>query len=214
MLDFDGADFDLDGTIADSHYVWKKVDSIFFGRRGLEIPKEYSKKIASMSFYEAAVFTKSEYGFKESLSEITEEWYSIAVDEYSFNVRPKKFAREYIEYIKKEGVKVSLCTASPNTLYEPFLRNNGMFSLFDSFVSGSEVKRGKEFPDIYLLAAKRLSVSPERCVVFEDILPAVKGAKSAGMRIFGVYDETSAEDTESIKAAADGFIYDFSEMIR
>ena len=213
MLDFEGAVFDLDGTIADSHYVWKKVDNIFFGRRGLKIPKEYSKKIASMSFYEAAVFTKNEYGFKESVSEIMDEWYSIAVEEYSFNVRPKKFAREYIEYIKKEGVRVSLCTASPNTLYEPFLRNNGMFSLFDSFVSGSEVKRGKEFPDIYLLAAERLSVSPERCIVFEDILPAVKGAKSAGMRIFGVYDETSAEDTEKIKAAADGFIYDFSEMI-
>jgi len=212
MFDFDGAVFDLDGTIADSLYVWKKVDIDFFGRRGLDIPKDYSKKIASMSFYEAAVFTKNEYGFKESVSRITEEWYSMALYEYSFNVKPKKFAKEYIDYIRKNGVRTALCTASPRELYEPFLKNNDMLSCFDAFVSGSEVKRGKEFPDIYLLAAKRLELSPCRCIVFEDILKAIKGARAAGMKIFGVFDEESSEDTESIKAAADGFIYDFSEM--
>lgn len=214
MIDFDGAVFDLDGTIADSLYVWKKVDRDFFGRRGMEIPYKYSEKIAAMSFYDAAVFTKKEYGFKESASEIADEWYSMAAEEYSFKVRPKKSAAKYLRYIRKRGVKTALCTASPETLYKPFLKNNNMLSLFDAFVSGSESERGKQFPDIYILAAKRLFLPPQRCAAFEDIFEAVKGAKTAGMKVFGVFDKESEKDAEKIKSAADGFIFDFSEMMR
>ncbi len=213
MFDFEAAIFDLDGTIADSNYVWKKVDADFFGKRGFEVPKDYWEKINSLSFNEAAVFTKNEYGFPETIDEIKEEWCSMAVEEYSFYVKPKKYAEKYIRHIKKNGVKTALCTASPKELYEPFLKNNGMFSYFDAFVSGTEVKRGKGFPDIYLLAAKRLDVLPEKCVVFEDILSAVLGAKSAGMKTFGVYDQASSADIKKIMEKADGFINDFSEIM-
>ena len=96
MFDFKGAIFDLDGTIANSLYVWKKVDIDFFGKRGLEIPEGYAEKIGSMSFNDAAKFTKEEYGFSESVDEIMAEWYDMAVNEYSFNVKPKPFAKEYI----------------------------------------------------------------------------------------------------------------------
>ena len=51
----------------------------------------------------------------------------------------------------------------------------------------------KIFPDVYLLAAEKLGVKPEECIVFEDILPAVKGAKAAGMKVVGVYDDFSKE---------------------
>jgi len=211
MIDFDGVIFDLDGTIADSHYVWKKVDSDFFGKRGRDIPSDYSQEVGSMSFKDAAVFTKNKYGFSETVDEIMEEWYSMAVNEYTFNVQAKPFAKEYIEYLKNRGVKIALCTASPRELFEPFLKNNQIFSYFDVFVSGTEVSRGKEFPDIYLLAARKLSVLPERCIVFEDILKAVFGARAAGMKIIGVFESViSQEERIKIREEADGFIYDFS----
>ncbi len=211
MIDFDGAVFDLDGTIADSHYVWKKVDCDFFGKRGRRVPLNYNQEIGSMSFRDAAIFTKEKYGFSESADEIMKEWYSMAIEEYTFNVKPKPFAGEYIEYIKNHGVKTALCTASPKELFEPFLRNNQMFSSFDVFVSGTDVLRDKGFPDIYLLAADKLGVSPEKCIVFEDILKAVFGARAAGMRIIGVFEgAVSHEERKKIKKEADGFIYDFS----
>ncbi len=212
MFDFKGAIFDLDGTIANSLYVWKKVDIDFFGKRGLEIPDGYAEKIGSMSFNDAAKFTKEEYGFSESVDEIMAEWYDMAVNEYSFNVKPKPFAKEYIEYIKENGVKIALCTASPKMLYEPFLKNNGMYDYFDAFVSGTEVSRGKEFPDIYLLASDRLKVKPYDCVVFEDIYKATIGAKSAGMRVFGVFDIASQKDADIIKQNVEKYINDFSEI--
>ena len=212
MFDFEGAVFDMDGTIADSHYVWKKVDLDFFGKRGLDIPENYGEKLSSMSFREAAVFTKNNYGFLESPEEIMAEWYSMAIYEYSYNVKLKPFAGEYIESIKKKGVKTALCTASPKELYEPFLKRHNIFSYFDVFVSGSEVSRGKEFPDIYLLTADRLGILPERCVVFADIPMAVRGAKAAGMKTVGVFDENTVGGNRIlIEKEADFFILDFSE---
>ena len=50
--------FDFDGTIANSRYVWQKVDVDFFAKRGMEIPRDYVEAISVMSFYNGAVYTK------------------------------------------------------------------------------------------------------------------------------------------------------------
>jgi beta-phosphoglucomutase-like phosphatase (HAD superfamily) len=52
---------------------------------------------------------------------------------------------------------------------------------------------------------------PSRCLVFEDALQAVRGAKSAGMTVYGVYDEASKGNWEEIRRIADGVIRDFHE---
>lgn len=177
MKGFEGFIFDLDGTVADSLYVWKEVDRKFFKRRDMEVPKGYEEKINAMSFEQAAIYTKEEFGIKESIDKIKKEWFSDAVYEYSNNVKFKEKAKEYIEYIKKQNFKTALCTASPKELYEPFLKNRNSQYLFDVIVSGQEVNKNKSFPDIYLMTAQRLNIPPSKCVVFEDISSAVLGAK-------------------------------------
>lgn len=211
-MDYKAVIFDLDGTIVDSLYVWKKVDIDFFNKRNMLVPEKYSEKISALSFDEAAVFTKESYGFKESVEEIKKEWFDMAVFEYGNRVQLKEGVREYIEGLKKNNIKIALATASPVELYSAVLKNQGIYDFFDAFTSGNEVKRSKEFGDIYLLSAEKLKVEPKDCLVFEDILRAIKGAKSAGMRVCGVYDESSARDKEEIIKLADKFIYSFKEI--
>ena len=57
---------------------------------------------------------------------------------------------------------------------------------FDAIVSGDDITRNKPAPDIYLLAAERLSVAPAECLVFEDTPPGVKAAVTAGMAAVAV----------------------------
>lgn len=212
-MSFKAAIFDLDGTIINSNYVWQKVDEIFFGRRSVDIPEDFAKSTAYMSFRETAEYTKKMLSLAESADEIMNEWYELAIDEYSSEVKTKPFVHEYIKKLNKQGVKIALATASPVELYRPALKNNGIYELFDAFTEGREIERSKEFPDIYLLAAEKLSIAPSDCIVFEDIAKAAKGAKSAGMYVCGVYDYYSRFEKEELMRYCDKYIMSFEELL-
>lgn len=73
------------------------------------------------------------------------------------------------------------------------------------------MRHGKECPDVFELAAKRLRVVPERCIVFDDVLPAIKSAKMANMIACGIYDKYSAHNQTEIEEIADSYIFNFKE---
>lgn len=210
MNEFQAAIFDLDGTLLDSMDVWEKIDIAFLKKRGLPVPENYVIEICSRSFREAAEYTISLFGLQETVSDIIAEWNNMAIYEYSKNVGLKKQAHEYLLHLKKRNIKLAVATGLPEILYKPCLLNNGILDLFDSLCSTDHVKRGKEYSDVFLLAAEQLSVSPDKCIVFEDVLPAVMSAKQAGMIVYGVYDKYSEDVRSKIMSIADGYLYDFS----
>ena len=69
-----GAIFDLDGTLLDSMWVWGSVDERFLGSRGFEVPEDYQRTIAAMSFRETAEYTIGRFRLKETAEEIIREW--------------------------------------------------------------------------------------------------------------------------------------------
>lgn len=66
-----------------------------------------------------------------------------------------------------------------------------------------------DYPDIFEYAAQKLSVAPERCIVFDDVLPAIRSAKQAKMLAGGVYDKYSADQRREIEKIADIYLLDF-----
>ena len=202
--------FDLDGTLIDSMGVWEKIDSEFLGKRGFVATSDYSDAIKAKSFYDTAKYTIEQFSLSESVEELINEWHEMALNEYSNNIKLKPFAKEYVDSLKRQGVKIVLATSCSKYLFEPVLINNGIYDYFDLLCTTEEVITGKETPDLFLHVAKQMDVLPERCLVFEDILIAIKSAKKAGMDVYGVYDEFSKGQWGEIKALADGVIYDFS----
>ena len=76
------------------------------------------------------------------------------------------------------------------------MRHTQWFQIFDDVILGDdpEISQGKPAPDIFLLAAKRLGVAPENCLVFEDSLAGMKAAKVAGMSVVVVPDPVFARE--------------------
>ena len=66
------------------------------------------------------------------------------------------------------------------------LEQAGIAGLFEATVSSEEVAHGKPAPDVYLEAARRLGVAPERCVAIEDSANGIRSAKAAGMRVVAI----------------------------
>lgn len=208
-----GVIFDFDGTIADSTYVWKKVDEDFFKARGMCVPEDYVENISTMSFVSGAVYTKETYNLPETIEDIMAEWNVHALYEYANNVKLKPFAREYIAGYKNKGFKIGLATASNPEFYLPVLEREGILNWFDAFVDGTSGARNKDFPDMYLMCAEKMGIRPEKCVVYEDIIKGIKSAKSVGMRVTAVYDEGSRNKWHETKKAADHFLLSFGDNL-
>ena len=213
MLDFKAAIFDLDGTLIDSMGVWEDIDIDFLAKRHLSVPEGYISEISAKSFKEAAEYTISLFGLKERAEDIIEEWNQMAIDEYSHHVPLKPYAKEYLLFLKGQGIKLGVATALPKVLYEPVLKNNGIYALFDALASTDEVVHGKGSPDIYLLAAKKLGVPPCDCIAFEDVLAGIQGIVLARMQAYGVYDKYSSHEQVQIQELSKRYIYSFAEVL-
>ena len=204
--------FDLDGTLFESMDVWAKVDRAFLGKRGLTMSKDYADATLAMHMDEAAAYIVKLFGLKESTEDIIREWLSIAEHIYANEVHLKPYAKEYLQKLSAEGHKLAVATSLPEELMEPALRKHGICHIFHAICNAREVGTGKSRPDIFVLAAKKLDVAPEDCLVFDDILAAVKSAKSIGMKVCAVYDKSSRQDWDEIQAIADYTITDFRDV--
>nr|WP_296108639.1 HAD family phosphatase [uncultured Terrisporobacter sp.] len=213
MFNFKGAIFDLDGTIIDSMGIWEKIDIKFFEEINIPMPLDYIKIINNMSFEESAIYTIKRFNLKESKENLIERWNQMAMFEYAHNIKLKPNVRTYLEKLKENNIKIGLATASPQELYESVLKNNKIYDYFDAFTTLQEVKKDKNYPDIYLLTSEKLGICPEECAVFEDILIGINTCKKANFKTVGVYDKYAVNDLEKIKNSCNRFIYDFKELL-
>jgi HAD superfamily hydrolase (TIGR01509 family) len=212
LKDIKCAIFDLDGTLIDSMWLWEKVDIDFLSKRGFSLPSDLKECIEHLSFIDTAKYFKERFMLSQSIDEIMDEWNYMAYEQYANNILLKPGAKEYLHSLKLKGIKIALATSNSVPLLEAVLKNNEIYSYFDVVTTTNEVQRGKNFPDIYLLSAEKLGVKPDECIVFEDILPAVLGAKAAGMKVVGVHDFYSEYQRNEIVASADYYIYKYEDI--
>ena len=211
-LDIKAVIFDLDGTLLDSCKVWWEVDQNFFKKRGREVPQDYGKIIGTMGLAQAAVFTKETYGIEESPEEIFSEWMDAVVSKYSEEVKLKPHAREYLEFLAKNNIPLAVATAASRVMYEPCLKNNGVYYYFDHICDVKKFKEGKNTPELFLHVANLLGYKPSEILIFEDTLHAIKVALEAGFNVCSVYEET-CRDEEEKREISSLYITDFNELL-
>lgn len=208
-MNFKAVIFDLDGTLLNSMDIWEKIDADFLKKRNIPVPENYVATICSMSFKEAAEYTIRLFDLKESVDDIVHEWSEMAKYEYAHNIELAPYALDYLTELKHLNIKLAVATGLPEELYKPCLLNNHIYEMFDALCSTEQVNRGKEYCDIFLFTARCLNMPPKDCLVFEDVLPAVKSAKQAGMIVCGMYDKYSAHQQKQIMGIADDYLYSF-----
>lgn len=214
MKNIKGAIFDLDGTLVDSMWIWEKIDKDYLEKKGHAVPANLKDNINHLSFNQTAMYFKNAFKLEDSIDAIMSDWTTMAYTHYSKNVFLKNGALEFLKRLKLSGIKIGLATSNSVPLLEAALKNNNIYSYFDCITTTSEVTRGKDNPDVYLLAAKKLGINPCDCVVFEDIVPAIIGAKAANMKTVAIYDKFEEANKEELTSLADKYIMDFHEIIK
>ena len=95
----------------------------------------------------------------------------------------------------------------------PCLQNNNIYELFDACISTDDVSRGKIIPTLGYCVRHVWGISSQDCMAFEDVLPAIQGAKAAHMKICGVFDKYSEKDKADILKLSDMYIHSFHELL-
>ena len=213
LNDIKAAIFDLDGTLVDSMWVWAQIDIDYLKQKGYSMPENLRSEIVHLSFSQTAIYFKEKFNLDDSIEKISKDWHDMAFNHYSNNVKLKLGVKDFLNNLKSLKIKIALATSNSIPLLEACLKNNGIYDYFDSITTTDEVSNGKDCPDVYLLAADKLGINPKDCLVFEDILPAIQGAKAANMKVIAVKDDECLDSKEALLKYADKYIHSFEELL-
>lgn len=213
MDNFKAVIFDLDGTLIDSMRIWTQIDEEYLGSFGHTVPDNLQEEITHLTLTETAIYFKEKFNIEDKIEDIISTWNSMALHHYSNNIKLKDNVIPFLNKLKDNHIKIALATSNSIPLLEATLKNNSIYHYFDAISTTEEVKKSKDNPEIYLLSANKLNIAPEDCLVFEDIVQAVKGAKLAGMTVYAVHDKSSEHQKDELISLSDRYITNFKELL-
>lgn len=213
LQDIEAVLFDLDGSLVDSMWIWREIDIAYLEKFGIPLPEGLQAQIEGMSFSETAEYFKTRFQIPDSIDQIKEDWNQMAWDKYTHQVPLKEGARAFVEYCKHTGIRLGIATSNSRQLVENVIEVHGLTGAFDCIITACDVQKGKPAPDVYLEAARKCGARPEKCLVFEDIVPGIMAGKAAGMKVCAVWDAYSAGQDEDKKKLSDYYITDYCEIM-
>ena len=180
---FSAAVFDMDGLLIDSERAIRDAWQSAAQERGITISTSQYTSVVGRASAEADAQLASFLGGEKALEEIRQVVIS------KLRVFPAKpGATELLTGLRKREIPCAIASSSSTTEIKQRLEAVGLAEYFHSFAGGDEVPKGKPDPSVYLLAALRLGISPEKCLAFEDSQNGIKSAVSAGMQVVAVPD--------------------------
>ncbi len=183
--------FDLDGVIVDTagyHFLaWKKLAdqlSIDFTEEQNERFKGVSRKRCLEILLEMGKIEVGQKQFDTWLAGKNEDYLSYIGKMDESEILPD--VPRVLNFLKVRDIPMALGSASKNAM--PILEKVGLISYFNTVVDGNAVTKAKPDPEVFLIAAEKLKVKPENCVVFEDALAGIQAANSVDMMSVGIGD--------------------------
>ena len=177
--------FDLDGVLLDSEQVWDEVREQLVKERGGRWRDQAHTEMMGMSSVEWSRYMHDELGVSDPPEEISKEVVRRLAEVYRERLPLIDDAVEAVERLAAHW-PLGLASSSNRELIDLVLELSGLARFFHVTVSSEEVQRGKPAPDVYLEAARGLSVPPENCAAVEDSRNGIRAAKAAGMRVIAI----------------------------
>jgi HAD superfamily hydrolase (TIGR01509 family) len=185
MAHIEAVVFDLDGVLVDSEHVWDEARQELAVERGGRWHEQASRDMMGMSSLEWSRYMGDVVGLTESPEKISAEVVRRLEEIYRRRLPLIDGAVEAVERLA-ERWPLGLASSSNRELIDLALELSGLARYFRVTVSSEEVPRGKPAPDVYLEAARRLGVAPDRCAAVEDSENGIRSAKAAGMRVLAI----------------------------
>jgi HAD superfamily hydrolase (TIGR01509 family) len=190
---------DMDGLLIDTEPVWRVAEVAVFGELGIALTdEELLGSIGQTIDAVVPVWRLREpvgNGGTRRLSdaEVADRITELVAAQVRAEGEPMPGVVATIELLGRLGLRLAIASSSPRRMIEVVCERLGLTGI-EVRCSAIEEARGKPAPDVYLTAARRLSVCPEHCLAIEDSPSGVQAAKAAGMRCIAVPDPLLTDD--------------------
>ena len=204
--------FDFDGTLVDSMPTYAAMMLGILDEYRVPHTPDIIKTTTPLG-YRGTAELFHRMGLPLPVEEIMDIMTTRAVEAYTFHVPAKAHVPDVLRALRAQGDSLNVLTASPHAMLDPCLKRLGLYDLFDHVWSCDDFGTTKADPQIYLQAAREIGRPVCEVTFLDDNPGADKTAKAAGMRVIGVYDDSSAEYEAEMRAVCDGYIISFQELV-
>jgi beta-phosphoglucomutase-like phosphatase (HAD superfamily) len=192
--------FDLDGVLLQSEEVWDAVRERYVTERGGRYDDEVQRAMMGMSAPEWSAFLAEDAGVPGTPAQINADVVDRMLAAYACELPLIPGAIDTVRRVAG-AFPLALASSSNRGIFEEVLQLAGIADAFEATVSSEEVPRGKPAPDVYLEAARRLGVAPEKCAAVEDSHSGIRSARAAGMRVIAIPNANYPPDAEALALA-------------
>jgi HAD superfamily hydrolase (TIGR01509 family) len=205
--------FDCDGVLVDSEVISCRLHAHVLSRHGYPITTEQVfDRFLGRSTRQANLEVEAELG-----RSLPVEFHMQLQDELFRAFEAELDAIPHIaEALDRVARPVCVASSGSHQRMRVSLGSTGLFERFAPHIfSASEVKNGKPAPDLFLFAAERMETPPARCLVIEDSIPGITGARAAGMTVLGFHGGSHCRPhhEDALRAAGAQYIFDDMRLL-
>jgi len=178
--------FDMDSVLADTgpiHYEsWVKLAK--------QIGVKFSKRFFNLTFGQQSISITRELVGPKIKQEVVEKWANLKELYYREMVKDElkllPGALDLIKELHARNFKLAVGSSGPPENVDLLLSTLNIKDYFDVIITAAEVKNGKPAPDVFLIAAEKLNIKVDNCLVIEDAPVGITAARKAGMKVIAL----------------------------
>jgi HAD superfamily hydrolase (TIGR01509 family) len=193
--DIEAVIFDMDGLLIDSEPIWKIAELKGFAMANVELSIAECKETTGLRMDEVIAYwfsRKPNNGMPQA--EVYEYIIDFMVKEILLRGEPMLGAVPLVKRLHEQGYPLAVATSSPHVLLNAVLERLKLNSYFSVLASAQDESYGKPNPAVFITAAKKLGVLPEKCLIFEDSINGVIAAKASRARCIAVPEKELLND--------------------
>jgi beta-phosphoglucomutase len=178
--------WDMDGVIADTMQYHMSAWHDILKTMGVTLTEDEFRPLFGQRHDNIIRYALGNNLTHEQIEALSDKKQALYRERVSKDIRPLPGAVELIKSLNKNKIKIALASSATPENVDVIIDGLGIKKYFQAFVNGPEVAEGKPSPLIFQLAAKKLGAPPADCVVIEDAVAGVAGAKAGGMKCVAV----------------------------
>ena len=204
--------FDMDGTVLDSMNQWRSLNLRYAETLGIPLTEENRREIYQLSGSQFVRYFKEKFGVETDIKGIVDNAYTAMREFYTNGLPEKPGAKDYLRRLGEAGVMRVIATATPTDLAEIALETSGLAPYFDLVTTTRMIGIEKYKAEFWHEVAHRAGGEAADCVVYEDAVYAMQGARLAEMDVIGIEDDTNENERETMREICAQVVGHYEEL--